>query len=152
MRRLVMSPDRRYPGTWCAVAVSHGLSLSSRRAIRPGGVLPGNEKDPPLCGRSARRESPVALVDNDGGGSHERPCVAHDSSVARPSTIWLPSLELWSPRHTKQISHSADGRVSCIVDVRRHGPVRTSDRIPQAPPYQATKLHGFTSLATASGA
>src|SRR5665647_2546244 len=58
----------------------------------PGRGVARERKRPPIVWEiCAAGKSPVALVDNDGGGSHERPCVAHDSSVARPSTVWLPT-------------------------------------------------------------
>ena len=59
------------------------------RFVRAG-YGPGTKKTPQGVGGLRGGKSPVALVDNDGGGSHNRPCVAHESSVAGPSTIWLP--------------------------------------------------------------
>src|ERR1035437_6886178 len=120
------------------------LAARSARA----GCCPGTKKTPHLCGRSARRESPVALVDNDGGGSHERPCVAHDSSVARPSTIWLPSLELWSPRHHRcRVLMDACRAVLGIPHTRPVSQSRTRaarhERTPETPdpemPYSAAR-------------
>src|SRR5450631_1605256 len=71
--------------------------MLSRHAIRPGGVCPGTKKPPKGMGGLRGGNCLVALVDNDGGCSHYRPEVAHVSSVAGPSTIWLPGLRLWSP-------------------------------------------------------
>ena len=62
---------------------------SSRHAIRPGGVCPGTKKPPMGMGGLRGGRCPVALVDNERGGSHYRPGVAHLRSLACLSTIWL---------------------------------------------------------------
>jgi hypothetical protein len=62
----------------------------SRRAIRPSGVLSGNEKTPHGMGGLRDGKCPVALVDNNCGGGHYRPDVAHLGSLACLSAISLP--------------------------------------------------------------
>jgi hypothetical protein len=61
-----------FPDMWCRAVISMSVMIVSPCDSPRRGVAQ-ERKDPPWYGRSARRESPVALVDNDSGGGHNRP-------------------------------------------------------------------------------